>query len=192
MTTGCQKLVSCPQTGNLSLCCSRLPLTTMLAGRRLYRDPGHYPSSARLATLGKQARESARRRLCRSGHATWKLFSVLWAYIPWVWRKQIQVSRSIHTRAIHNRDDKRPDLDLPRLLFLLARACRSPRQALNFAYALSFLKQEMNMFVGVPPPVLQNIPPLIAEIAGYTEKEFRWVRASDCAYSRASKAVANL
>jgi ectoine hydroxylase-related dioxygenase (phytanoyl-CoA dioxygenase family) len=41
------------------------------------------------------------------------------------------------------------------------------RNALNFAYALAFLKPEMNTWVGVPPAVAAELQPLIAELAGY-------------------------
>ena len=54
---------------------------------------------------------------------------------------------------------------------------RATRQALNFAYALSFLKQEMNTFVGVPPLIARELPPLIAELAGYAASERRWLCA---------------
>ena len=51
----------------------------------------------------------------------------------------------------------------------------------------------MNTFVGVPPPVMRKIPPLIAELAGYTETELQWLQASDLAdINRATKAVASL
>ena len=40
---------------------------------------------------------------------------------------------------------------------------------MNFAYALSFLKPEMNTWLGVPPSVAKELPPLIAELAGYAD-----------------------
>ena len=45
------------------------------------------------------------------------------------------------------------------------------RNALNFAYALAFLKPEMNTWVGVPPAVAAEVQPLIAELAGLAVRQ---------------------
>jgi ectoine hydroxylase-related dioxygenase (phytanoyl-CoA dioxygenase family) len=41
------------------------------------------------------------------------------------------------------------------------------RTALNISYNSSFLKQECNTFVGTPPAIAKQLPPLVTELLGY-------------------------